>query len=209
MTLADQAYDRIERMIVTLELPPGAPFSEASLAATLDLGRTPIREALQRLVADRLVLAIPKRGMQVTDIDVPEYLALLETRAVLDRLTVGRAATRVVPDTAAELRRLAADIQVAATKDDTDAFMLLDRQADLVLAEAAANPFGADASRALHAHARRFWYQYRHAGDLTASAVHHAAILLAVAEGDKSEAEAESDRFMAYLEHFTREAIGL
>lgn len=209
MTLADQAYDRIERMIVTLELPPGSYFSEASLAATLDLGRTPIREALQRLVADRLVLAIPKRGMKVTDIDVPEYLALLETRAVLDRLTVRRAATRVSPETAAELRQLAADIQVAAKHDDTEAFMQLDRQADLVLAEAAANPFGADASRALHAHARRFWYQYRHAGDLTASAVHHASILLAVAEGDAGEAESESDRFMAYLEHFTREAIGL
>lgn len=209
MTLADQAYDRIERMIVTLELPPGAHFSEASLATTLDLGRTPIREALQRLVADRLVLAIPKRGMQVTDIDVAEYLALLETRAVLDRLTVRRAAARVSPETAAELSQLAADIQVAAKRDDTDAFMQLDRQADLLLAEAAANPFGADASRALHAHARRFWYQYRHAGDLTASAVHHAAILLAVAEGDTSEAESESDQFMAYLEHFTREAIGL
>ena len=93
-SLADQAYNLVERMIVTLELIPGAVFSESELSEQIGIGRTPLREALQRLASDRLVVALPRRGMMVTDIHVTEYLALLDTRRVLDRLIVVRACRR-------------------------------------------------------------------------------------------------------------------
>jgi DNA-binding GntR family transcriptional regulator len=59
-TLTEQAYNRLEEMIVTLKLAPGAILSEQTLSAELGIGRTPIREALQRLAREGLVLVLPK-----------------------------------------------------------------------------------------------------------------------------------------------------
>ena len=71
-------------MIVTLELAPGAVVREDLLQQQLGLGRTPIREALQRLVRDQFVTIIPRRGMYVSSIDVSELSTLYETRAILE-----------------------------------------------------------------------------------------------------------------------------
>ena len=79
-SLTDRAYAEIEELIVTLRLAPGAPLSEAELSARLGIGRTPIREALQRLARERLVAIYPRRGVIVTEINVASQLRLLETR---------------------------------------------------------------------------------------------------------------------------------
>ena len=208
-TLADDVYDRVERMIVTLELEPGAVFSESGLSERIGIGRTPVREALQRLASGRLVTIVPRQGIRVTDIDVLEYLALLETRAALDGVLVMRAARRASPAQRSRLNELAAHMQSAATEADVESFMRLDREADAILDEAADNPFASEALRPLHAHCRRFWYRYKHAGDLPRSAVLHARLLLSVAQGDDAEAAAASDALIGYLVSFTRAAMGL
>ena len=74
-TLTDQAYNRLEEMIVTLELAPGAVLSEQALSADLGIGRTPIREALQRLALEGLVLVLPRKAIIVTDTDPQEAAA--------------------------------------------------------------------------------------------------------------------------------------
>ena len=61
-SLTDRAYAELEEMIVTLKLAPGAAVSEAELSSHLGIGRTPIREALQRLARERLVVILPRRG---------------------------------------------------------------------------------------------------------------------------------------------------
>jgi DNA-binding GntR family transcriptional regulator len=61
-TLNQEAYRRLEEMIVTLELAPGSLVSEAILSRQLGIGTTPIREALQRLAREYLVDIIPRRG---------------------------------------------------------------------------------------------------------------------------------------------------
>ncbi len=82
--MAEEAYARVESLIVTLQLEPGAVFSEGNLAESLEMGRTPLREALQRLAAEGLITAIPRRGMMVTPIDLPEMLSVIQTRKALD-----------------------------------------------------------------------------------------------------------------------------
>ena len=62
-TLTDRAYRELEELIVTLRLSPGTVLSEQALASRLKIGRTPIREALQRLARDGLVVIMPRRGM--------------------------------------------------------------------------------------------------------------------------------------------------
>ena len=208
-SLADRAYDLVERMIVTLELAPGTVFSESELSERIGIGRTPLREALQRLSSDRLVVSLPRRGMMVTAIDAAEYLALLETRRALDRLVAARASTRGSDAQRATLREVASRIRAAAIRSDVDAFLRLDRSCDEVLHAAAGNPFAARAARPLHAHCRRFWSRYHRNGDLGMSAELHATILEAVAGGGEEAAATAADELVDYLERFTREALEL
>src|SRR6188472_2376900 len=77
---SDQAYEQLEELIVTLQLPPGSDVTEAKLVERLGIGRTPVREALQRLARENLVVALPQRGYLVSHIDVRTQLRLLETR---------------------------------------------------------------------------------------------------------------------------------
>src|SRR5258707_4139615 len=86
VTLTDKAYAQIEELIVTLQLPPGTVLSELVLADRLGIGRTPIREALQRLSRDGLVNILPRRGVLGSDIDRRSHLRLRERRLALERL---------------------------------------------------------------------------------------------------------------------------
>jgi DNA-binding GntR family transcriptional regulator len=95
-TLTEQAYNRLEEMIVTLSLAPGAVLSEQTLSAGLGIGRTPIREALQRLGHEGLVRVLPRKAIIVTDTDPKRQLLVLEVRRELERL-LARAICRANP----------------------------------------------------------------------------------------------------------------
>ncbi|MEY4339336.1 MAG: hypothetical protein RLZ14_1186, partial [Actinomycetota bacterium] len=94
MSLSERAYHEIRRMIVRLELAPGAVVRDDELQARLGLGRTPIREALQRLERDQFVTVIPRRGVFVSGIDVSELAVLYETRATLEPYAMRLACAR-------------------------------------------------------------------------------------------------------------------
>lgn len=207
VSLAAQAYQTIEEMIVTLELPPGSGFSEAELSRRIGIGRTPLREALQRLATERLVTTLPRRGMIVTEINIGELLMLLETRRVLDRLIASRAATRALPAHREALRDGAARMHAAADNGDISAFMRCDREFDEILGAAARNRWAAEAVAPLHAHCRRFWYVHQNHGDLGRAAALHETLMTAVAGGDESGAGLAALRLLDYLEGLTRAVL--
>jgi len=93
-TLTDRAYRAIEEQIVTLQLAPGAVISEAMLSERLKIGRTPIREAIQRLARERLMVIMPRRGIMVSEVNIQTQLRLLEVRRELERLIARNAARR-------------------------------------------------------------------------------------------------------------------
>jgi DNA-binding GntR family transcriptional regulator len=97
-TLTDRAYRLIEELIVTLALPPETILSEQSLAQRLAIGRTPIREALQRLARDGLVVILPRRGILVSQINLKTQMRLLEVRRELERLMARGAAEGATQD---------------------------------------------------------------------------------------------------------------
>jgi DNA-binding GntR family transcriptional regulator len=209
-TLTEQAYNRLEEMIVTLELAPGAVLSEQALSAELGIGRTPIREALQRLSREGLVLVLPRKAIIVTETDPKRQLLVLEVRRELERLLARASAERA---TEAERRRfqgIAEGMEAAAKTNDDIAFMRLDRELNALLAEAAHNEYAARAIRALNGHSRRFWYlHYKEAADLPKCARLHADEARAVARGNPSRAMAACDRLMNYVESFTRATVGV
>src|SRR6201995_1462509 len=96
-TLTDKAYRALYEEIVTLRIPPGTVVSEAILSRRLGVGRTPVREALQRLAREWLVVIMPRRGIVVSDIDPVRQLRLLEARREIERFLSRAAAKRAAP----------------------------------------------------------------------------------------------------------------
>src|ERR1044072_9086824 len=108
-------------MIVTLQLSPGTVLSEQALAVRLKIGRTPIREALQRLARDGLVVTMPRRGIMVSEINL--RLQLLGGRGELDRLRASLAPERSTREERREFAEVAQAMLAAAAKADDIAFM--------------------------------------------------------------------------------------
>jgi len=208
-TLTEQAYYRLEEMIVTLKLAPGAILSEQALSVELGIGRTPIREALQRLAREGLVLVLPRKAILVTDTDPRKQLLVLEVRRELERLLARASAERASVAERARFQAIADGMEAAAKSSDDIAFMRLDRELNALLAEAAHNEYAARTMRFLNGHSRRFWYlHYKQAADLPKIARLHADEARAIAKGKPDRAMAASDKLIDYVESFIRATVG-
>ena len=126
-TLTEQAYRLIEEQIVTLRLKPGDVLSEQMLSATFDIGRTPIREALQRLAREGLITVLPRKGILVSDINPRSQLLVLEVRREIERLLSRAGAERATKEQRAQLLEIAQGMDRAAKAKGRSAFMRLDR----------------------------------------------------------------------------------
>jgi DNA-binding GntR family transcriptional regulator len=208
-TLTEQAYYRLEEMIVTLGLAPGAILSEQALSSELGIGRTPIREALQRLAREGLVLVLPRKAILVTETDPRKQLLVLEVRRELERLLARAGAERASVVERAQFQAIADGMEAAAQASDDIAFMRLDRELNALLAQAAHNEYAARAMHFLNGHSRRFWYlHYKQAADLPKVARLHADEARAIAKGKPERAAAASDKLIDYVESFTRATVG-
>ena len=206
ISLSDQAFGALEEMIVTLRLAPGAAVSEQELAAELGIGRTPIREALQRLARESLVAILPRRGILVSEVNVKRQLRLLEVRRELERLIARSAARRATDAERARLRQLATDFEKSARVNDDVAFMRTDREFNSLCSAASHNEFAAGAMSLMHSLSRRFWYiHYKQAADMPLTAKLHADIARAIAAGDEEKAGKASDKLLDVIEKFTRD----
>jgi DNA-binding GntR family transcriptional regulator len=207
-SLTDRAYADIEEMIVFLKLAPGSAISEAELSNHLGIGRTPIREALQRLARERLVQILPRRGIIVSGIDVSGQLRLLEVRRELERLIATSAARRATDDERARFRELAAGFERAAKVNDDVSFMRVDRDFNVLCSAASHNEFAANAMSLMHSLSRRFWYlHYKQAANMPLTAKLHADIARAIAAGDEERAARASDKLLDAIEKFTRATV--
>ena len=207
-TLSDRAYTQLEELIVTLQLPPGSAVSEGMLSRRLRIGRTPIREALQRLARERLVTILPRRGIVVTEINVKSQLRLLEVRRQLERVVARGAARRATQDERRRLQELAELFGRCADRNDETGFMRADREFNELCLAAAKNEFAAGAMRLMQSLSRRFWFHhYKEAADMPETAKLHADMARAIAAGDEAGAAAATDRLMAMIESFTRATV--
>ena len=206
--MTEQAYRQLEEQIVTLRLKPGEFLSEYALAEGLAIGRTPIREALQRLAHEGLVTILPRKGILVSETDPQEAAAGARgaARARAAAVPARRPARQRGP--APALREIADGMDRAAKSKDDIAFMRLDRELNLLISDAAHNDYAARAMRFLHGHSRRFWYMhYKAAADLPLCARLHAAQARAIAAGEAKRASEASDRLIDYTETFTRATV--
>ena len=142
-TLTEQAYREIEEQIVTLRLRPGDVISEQMLSASFKIGRTPIREALQRLAREGLVTILPRKGILVSDINPRNQLLVLEVRREIERMLSRASAERSTPEQRAQFQEIARGMDRASKTNDDIAFMRLDRELNSLLVESAHNDYAA------------------------------------------------------------------
>ena len=207
-TLTTQAYERLEELIVRLELAPNSMISEHALSKHIGVGRTPIREALQRLAREGLVIILPRRGMLVAPIDVGAQMRLIEVRRRIEELLASGSARRATLEERASFRRLADDMERAATDSDAVAFMRLDREFNSLLTAACRNEFAAAAIGLVAGLSRRFWYfNYTRLASLPRVARLHAAVARAVALGDGDAAAQAANALMDYISEFTSSSL--
>ncbi|WP_263142185.1 GntR family transcriptional regulator [Pseudomonas sp. RIT-PI-AD] len=207
-SLVDQAYAQIEERIVTLQLAPGQVVSENMLSALLGLGRTPVREALQQLAREGLVVIMPKRGIIVSEIDVRKQLKLLEVRREIERYLVGSAARRAEAEERQAFDDLAERLDAAGASSDGEAFLALDRSFNRLLLQAGRNDYATAVMKLMQGLSRRFWFaHYKQSANLPEAAQLHARIARHIAANQPELAMQDLDRLIDNVETFTRATL--
>ena len=115
---SDRVLDDLRRMILTQTLPPGSVVTESSLVDVLKCSRTPLREALQRLSHEHLVVAVPGRGVSISDLSIVQFGVILEAEVGVESSLVRLAAERITDERLAEVEELLRRSLTAATAGD-------------------------------------------------------------------------------------------
>jgi DNA-binding GntR family transcriptional regulator len=186
-------------MIVTLELAPGSIATEGGLIERLGLGRTPIREAIQRLAWEGLVEIRPRAGLAIAPLHPGDWVRVIDARWGVEVVLARSAARYVTREAADRFHDAALGMRQAVMADDVPAFLIADKALDEALALAAENPFAARVAAPLQTHSRRFWFRYRATTGLAEAAGQHVALIRAIIAGDEAGAEEEATRLMELL----------
>ena len=209
VSLSQQAYDKLEEMLVSLDLKPGHIYSERDLTNILGFGRTPLREALQKMSNIDLVEIIPRMGTKISEIILYRQLAILEVRRPLDELIAKCAARRASDEQKEILTTMAIEMEKATKDKNVKEYLRIDHMFDELLDEASRNIFLTRALDPLHIHCRRFWAQYQRYDDLNKTAVLHEKLMRAVANGDEFKSGKAANDLVDYLVEFTRKALDI
>ncbi len=194
-SLADKAYHEIRGLIVSLELAPGAVIDERELIERLEIGRTPVREALRRLSHEGLVEVYPRRGMFVTGVDVRELARLSEVREMLEPEAARLGAERATDKDREELAALLAELDAGGSE-----LMDLDERIHRAVYRAAHNDLLEATLEQYYVLALRIWsIALDRAHELEEAVAEHRALLEAIQAGDGDRA---ADTMRAHVQNF-------
>ena len=204
---AEEAYQALEELIVFQRLEPGSLVSETQLTELTGLGRTPVREALQRLARHRMVHIYPNRGVLIPATSVEEQLRLLELRLSLEKLAVRLACERATESDRRHMEQMASRLERDTFTMDEYAGTVRDTHGLIV--RASHNNYLADAIAPLQGLSRRFWFAHvqDHAAEIHAGARLHRAILTAIVTTDVEAAEEAVENLNKYLVDFAYATI--
>lgn len=204
---AEGAYAELERMIVFQEIAAGSLVSESRLTEMTGFGRTPIREALQRLARERMVQIHPNKGVLIPAASMESQLRLLEMRRALEVLAVTLACQRARSADRDEMstmvRRLKEETFTLVTYLDTV------RTTHHLITAAADNEYLSEALAPAQALSRRFWIAHmRHQEHhIHEGARLHCRILNAILASDETAAAAASTALNDYLVDFAYDSL--
>lgn len=190
ISLNERAYLAFKHRLITLRYKPGEYLNTAQVMDDLEMGRTPVNQAVHRLAMEGLLQIIPRKGVMVSPLSIDDALELIEVRQVNEALCLRLATQRVNSAQIELLRELNQRIATASETRDREQMLLLDREFHQVLADIAGNSRLSDILSIIHAQAQRFW------ATTLSSAMHmqevvaeHEAIIRAMEQGDIDQVE--------------------
>jgi GntR family transcriptional regulator, rspAB operon transcriptional repressor len=199
-SLRDAAYEAIKHRIITCAFKPGEYLNEAYVSAALGIGRTPVHQAIDRLMLDGLVEVIPRKGVIVKPVSLDEIMQIIEIRLLNESYCVRLAADRAGPDEIAHLSDVLARARQWTEARDTEHLMLLDREFHSALARASQNAVLRDTLLKLHDRSLRFWFiSLNRPGQHDSVHKQHEAILAAIKDRDPGGAQ---EAMRAHIEAF-------
>lgn len=210
---AHQLRDTLEDEIANGRLQPGDRLDEASLAARFKVSRTPIREALQQLVAAGLVQSAPKKGAFVARIGIPQLIEMFEVMAELEGMCGRLAARRISETECSELKTAMQACRDAAAEGDPDAYYYENERFHYCIYHASHNQFLLQSAHQLHQRLKPYRrLQLRVRNRVPNSVEEHARIVDAILAGDPIQAEAllkthiliQGERFTDFIASVTQ-----
>lgn len=209
MSMADFAYEQLCQMLLTLAIAPGEPIREEALMQELNIGRTPLREALKRLEIDKLVVSFPKRGTFATRVEISDLGFISEIRQGLEPMAAARAARVASPATREQLRAVVAQIQEADHSESSIAELLtFDSMVHRSIYAACGNPHLEDSLIRYNNLGTRIWCTVADKlPHLTEHINEHVELLAAVIDGDEQKAAQLAAEHVRAFEVAVREAL--
>lgn len=198
-SLSRQAYRSLEELIVTLKLAPGTLVNERQLIEMSGHGRTPVREAIQRLEWQGLLIVRPRVGLQITEIDAGDYRDIMAVRRRLEPLAASLVASHADERQRERLIHCATEMGRAAAKADILAFLAADKRFDEIVEEACPNQFLTGSLAPLQTHARRLWFSTATVDGLRQSAELHLTVIRAMQQRNANEAGQATEQLLNQL----------
>lgn len=197
LSSSELVYRRLREDIITGRLAPGTRLVELNIAAEFGVSRTPVREALKRLTAEKLVFSDPSRGVVVHAPDASEIEDVFVVREALDALAARLAAHRITPSELARLRVIVDSMRRAIRAGRREQVILANQRFHDVIYAAAGNEMLARVASDLRDFVRRFTTLPFASPDRVEHVLaEHEAILEALAAHDPEAAEAASRRHL-------------
>lgn len=154
-TRADEVYLRLRELILTTTLAPGQPLVESELISSLDVGRTPLRDALRLLSHEGLVRIEPRRGTTVSPLTSSDLHAIFEIRVAIEPVI---AAIAVIRANEKDVNQVAGLVERAERNPSRDEDSSLDEALHATLLRIADNRFLSDFYQRLWSESLRFRY---------------------------------------------------
>jgi DNA-binding GntR family transcriptional regulator len=203
----ERAYLLIRDQIVTLKLAPGSVIEEARLRQELGLGRTPIREALQRLAHENLVTFVPHRGTFVSDINLTDLHRLTEVRTEIEGYAARLAADRATVGDREQMQALMAEL-ISIDEADVHPLIRLDQRIHRLVYQATRNAFLQAMLEETFNLSLRIWFLGLDRGVRLKQAVEeHRRLLDAIVSRDADGAESVMRQHVTGFEHAIRKVL--
>lgn len=204
VNLSDQAYERLEELLIGCELKPGRFLAMHDLQEMLGFGRTPVHQAVSRMAADTLLIVTPRHGIQVAPIDLSRERLLLNLRRDMERFVIRLATQRSGASHRNQMMHIRRQLMERGSGMAIDQFNVIDRRIDQLILSAANEPFVESTLRPLHTIFRRIGWIYHmqtaNNGNLQGTIEGHIAVIDAVARGNEELAIQASDHLMEFVE---------
>jgi DNA-binding GntR family transcriptional regulator len=208
MPLAELAYQQLRTQILACELMPGSPITENATVERLGLGKTPVREAMLRLVQESFLLVTPRFGYTVAPITEHDVTEVFELREIAEVASVDLAIGKLGPTDVERLEQLCAIGYNAEDRDSILRYLALNAEFHRVIASASGNQRLADLVARLLDESQRMI----HLGILLRPRSHeaqqeHSALLSAVLEGDAERARSTATQHIQSARAMVMESL--